>query len=264
MARNIVITGGKGGVGKTSVVAGLGVALARQGKRVCVIDADVGLNNLDVTLGTDGRIVYDVTDVVTNRCRARQALVEVSDCAGLCVLPSVKGEGAQAITGQALREIARTLGATFDFILIDCPAGIDHGFRRAVSAADEGIVVTTPHLPAVRDADKVVALLKAYEYASLGLVLNRVRGDMVLGGECLSPEQLSELLACPVIGVIPEDDEIALGASEGRALRQKTDCALAFSMLARVLTGEENNVFDVRKKYKGLFGSVKRRLRRIV
>jgi len=263
MARNIVITGGKGGVGKTSVVAGLGVALCRLGKRVCVLDADVGLNNLDVTLGTEGRIVYDVTDVVTNRCRPRQALVEVSDCAGLFVLPSVKGDR-EAITGQALREIARNLSATFDFILIDCPAGIDNGFRRAVSAADEGIVVTTPHLPAVRDADKVVSLLKAYEYASTGLVLNRVRGDLVLGGDSLSPEQLEELLACRVLGVIPEDDEIALGASDGRPLREGTDGARAFAMLARVVTGEDTAVFDVRKKYKGLFGPMKRRLRRIV
>ena len=185
MARVIVVTSGKGGVGKTTVTAGLGRALATKGKRVVLMDADLGLNNLDVVMDAESRVVYDILDVVENRCRPRQALVEDLVAPGLFIMPGASYDDGDKISGQNLRAIVNSLSQSFDYIFIDCPAGIEVGFHRAVSAADEALVVTTPHVSALRDADKVVAIIKSYKIKA-SLVVNRARGDMILGQEQLS------------------------------------------------------------------------------
>lgn len=210
--RNIVITSGKGGVGKTTVTATLGRKLASQGYKVVLIDGDVGLNNLDVVTGIESRVVYDIGDVLAGKCRAFQALVSDTE-SSMRVLPSCKDS--TLLTAQAFRGVVDGF-RDFDFVLIDCPAGIEHGFHRAVSSANEAIVVTTPSVSAIRDADKVISLLASYRLADVSLVVNRVRPDMVARGEMLGAGEIGSLLHTPPIGVIPEDDMITLYQQIGR------------------------------------------------
>ena len=234
--RKIVVTSGKGGVGKTTVTATLGRKLADAGMRVVLVDADVGLNNLDVAIGVESRVVYDVGDVLSGRCRLFQALVPDRE-SSLRVLPS-SGNG-ESISAQAFRGVVDAL-TDADIVLIDCPAGIENGFHRAVSAATEAIVVTTPSASAIRDADKVLSLLSGYRLDDVGLVVNRLRPDMVARGEMMSAADISRLLHTPAIGVIPEDDCITLYQQLGRvpdfALSEK-----AFGLLAsNVINGTKN------------------------
>ena len=244
MARVIVVTSGKGGVGKTTVTAGLGRALAKRGKRVVLMDADLGLNNLDVVLDAESRVVYDILDVVENRCRPRQALVEDLLVSGLYILPGASYDDGEKIGGQNLRAVIHALIPSFDFIFIDCPAGIEAGFHRAVAAADEALIVTTPHVSALRDADKVVAIVKSYGIKA-GLVINRARGDMILGQEQLGCEDISELLQLVPVGVLPEDDAINtyncfLTEENGRSEGDE-----AIGMLADNLLNGTTKLYDV-------------------
>lgn len=209
--RKIVITSGKGGVGKTTVTAALGRKLADMDYSVVLVDGDVGLNNLDVVVGIESRVVYDVADALAGKCRVSQALVDDRE-SRLKVLPSSKNTS--LVTVQAFRGLLNSL--TADFVLIDCPAGIEEGFHRAVSAADEALVVTTPSASAIRDADKVIALLSSYRLSDVGLIVNRVRTDMVARGEMLGASDIGRLLHLPPVGVIPEDDCITLYQQLGR------------------------------------------------
>lgn len=263
MAKVIVITSGKGGVGKTTVTAGLGRALANKGKRVVLMDADLGLNNLDVVLEAENRIVYDILDVVENRCRPKQALVEDSVVHGLFILPGASYDDGDKVRGQNLRAIINSLSPSFDYIFIDCPAGIEVGFHRAVAAADESIIVTTPHVSALRDADKVVEIIKSYKIKSR-LVINRARGDMILGQEQLSCEDISQLLNVPVIGVLPEDDAINTYNCFLRDEKRGSDGDIAIDILAENIICGSSKLFDVTKKYRGFFGGIKRSLKKIV
>ncbi len=210
--RKIVITSGKGGVGKTTVTATLGRKLADMKYRVALVDADVGLNNLDVVVGVENRVVYDIGDVLAGKCRAFQALITDSEST-MRVLPSTRDSS--SITAQAFRGVVDSL-SDFDFVLIDCPAGIENGFHRAVSSADEAIVVTTASVSAIRDADKVISLLHSYRLSDISLVVNRVRADMVDRGEMMSAGDISRLLHTSAVGVIPEDDCITLYQQLGR------------------------------------------------
>ena len=203
--RKIVITSGKGGVGKTTVTALLGRKLASYGHRVVLVDGDVGLNNLDVVMGVENKVVYDVSDVLDGRCRLHQALVTDGE-SGAMVLPSSSRK--LDMSPQAFRGVVSSLHC--DFVLIDCPAGIEEGFHRAVSSADEAIVVTTPSASAIRDANKVVSLLSTYKLKDVGLVVNRVRYDMVRRGEMLSSKEIGTLLHLGVVGAIPEDDHVTI------------------------------------------------------
>lgn len=209
MARKIVITSGKGGVGKTTVCCNLGVQLARLGYRVIVADLDFGLNNVDVVLGVENRAVYDVSDAVEGRCRARQVLSRHPEYPTLFTVSSNRVPD-RYVSPQAVRLILDTLSPQFDFILIDSPAGIDEGFHRAVSCAEEGIIVTTPHISAMRDADRVAGMLKSYRLSSVGLVVNLVRKDMARRGEILSPDEISQILRVPLSAVVPEEDKLYL------------------------------------------------------
>lgn len=221
------MTSGKGGVGKTTVTATLGRKLAAKGYRVALVDGDVGLNNLDVVTAIEKRVVYDISDVLQGKCRAFQALVQDS-ASSMKVLPSSKDSA--AITAAAFKSVVDSF-CEFDFVIIDCPAGIEHGFHRAVSAASEAIVVTTPSISSIRDADKVIGLLSSYKLSDVSLVVNRVRPDMVAKGEMIGAGEIGALLHVPPIGVIPEDDAITLYQQLGNvpdfALSDRAFCSLA-------------------------------------
>ena len=210
--RKLVVTSGKGGVGKTTITALLGRKLAMLGYKVVLVDGDVGLNNLDVVMGIEHKVVYDVSDVLDGRCKLSQALVVDSE-SGVSVLPSSSRK--LNVSPQAFRGIIDTMRGV-DFVIIDCPAGIDEGFHRAVSSANEAIVVTTPSASAIRDADKVRSLLSSYRLQDVSLVVNRVRYDMVRRGEMLSFKEIGNLLHLPVVGVIPEDDHVTIYQQLGR------------------------------------------------
>jgi septum site-determining protein MinD len=237
--RRIVITSGKGGVGKTTLTAGLGRCLARGGFRVVLVDGDVGLNNLDVVVGVDSRVVYDIADVLAGKCRLSQAYVQDPE-SSMRVLPSSSENS--LITAQAFRGLVDSM-TDFDFVIIDCPAGIERGFHRSVSAADEAIIVTTLAPSAIRDADKVAALLRSYKLADVSLVVNRVRGDMVAKGEMLHPLEAAKLLHTPIIGAVPEDDNITLYQQLGRipelAPSERSYISIAENLLAGTKTFEE-------------------------
>ncbi len=241
--RKIVITSGKGGVGKTTLTASLGARLSRMGYKVVLVDGDVGLNNLDVVTGIERRVVYDISDVLAGRCRAFQALVQDSE-SGMRIMPSCKESA--LLTAQAFRGVVDSF-CEFDFVLIDCPAGIEHGFHRAVSAADEGIVVTTPSVSAIRDADKVISLLKSYQLKEISLVVNRVRADMVAKGEMLGASEIGSLLRLFPIGVIPEDDMITVYQQLGLS-KVNQQSLKAYDILAKNVAQHSKIFIDVKPK----------------
>ena len=254
MARKIVVTSGKGGVGKTTVAVNLSAQLAKRGQRVVLCDVDFGLNNVDVCAGVENLVTYDVVDVIEGRCRAKQALVRHPDYANLYILTSSHAAPERYLSPQAVKVVLDGLAPLFDFIIIDCPAGIDEGFHRAVATADEAIVVTAPHISALRDADKVVTMLKSYQLTALSLVVNMVRGDLLLSRECLSPKEISELLRIPLLGVLPEEYAIYEGD-----LRNPHP---SFKFMAGNLLTGKKKLYDVTKKYSGFFGNVRRVLKR--
>ena len=254
MARKIVITSGKGGVGKTTIAANLSAQLAKKGQRVVLCDADFGLNNVDVTAGIEHLVTYDIVDVIEGRCRAKQALVRHPDCGNLYLLGSSHSAPERYISSQAVKVVLETLSAQFDFIIIDCPAGIDEGFHRAVATADEAIVVTTPHISALRDADKVITVLKSYQLSQLSVVLNMVRGDLLLSGDCLTPKEVTELLKTPLLGILPEEYSIL-----------KSDLSRphpAIKLLAANFVTGKRKLYDVTRKYSGVVGGIRRMLKR--
>ena len=209
MARKIVVTSGKGGVGKTTVSCNLAVQLAERGKRVIVCDLDFGLNNVDVVLGIEHLALYDVTDAIEGRCRPRQALIQHPKYPTLFALASNR-VSERYVSPQAVRLILDSLSPQFDYIIIDSPAGIEDGFHRAAACADEAVLVTTPHLSAMRDADRVAGILKSYRFNRVGLVVNLMRRDLVRRGEVLGPEEISRALGLPLYASIPEEDKFFL------------------------------------------------------
>ena len=252
MARKIVITSGKGGVGKTTVTANLGVQLAKNGYRVVVCDLDFGLNNIDVVLGVENLATFDVVDAVEGRCRPKQALVRHPRYPTLYSLASNRVSD-RYVSPQAVRLILDSLSPQFDFILIDSPAGIDDGFHRAVACAEEALLVTTPHISAMRDAARVATMLKGYRLARVGLVVNMVRSDLVKRGEILTPEEISESLKVPLTAIVPEEDRIFLD--------NVTDRFRAFRLLAGFYTGMRPMATQENQK-KGFWNGIMSALRR--
>ncbi len=241
-ARVVTVTSGKGGVGKTTIVANLGVALAMQGQRVVVIDADVGLRNLDMMLGLENRIVYDLVDVIEGRCRLRQALVHDKRLSELFLMPAAQTRDKSAVRPEDMVRICRELREHHDFILIDSPAGIEQGFRYATAPADEVLVVTNPEMAAVRDADRVIGLLEAEEKGPARLIINRIKPELVQRGEMLDVPDVLELLAIELIGIVPEEPSILISANRGQPLAFSVDSSLAgqaFHNIARRLRGED-------------------------
>ena len=216
MGEVIVITSGKGGVGKTTTSANLGCGLALAGKKVALVDADIGLRNLDVVMGLENRIVYDLVDVVEGKCRLKQALIKDKRYAGLYLLPAAQTRDKDAVSPEQMQKLCENLKEEeFDYIIIDCPAGIEQGFKNAIAGADRALVVTTPEVSAVRDADRIIGLLEANELSNPSLILNRVRPDMVDRGDMMSMDDVTEILAVDIIGVVPDDESIVVQTNKG-------------------------------------------------
>lgn len=248
-ARTITVTSGKGGVGKTTATANLAVALARLGRRVVCVDADIGLRNLDVVMGLENRIVYDLVDVVEGRCKLRQAMVKDKRVPDLYLLPAAQTRDKTAVSPQDMIALTNQLRADFDFIMIDSPAGIEWGFRNALAPADEVIVVTNPEAPAVRDADRIVGLIEAEERRiPTSLVINRAKLDMIRRGDMLSVDDVLEILSIRLLGVIPDDESIIISANRGIPLTlddDKNPAGDAFRDIARRITGEHVPLRDL-------------------
>lgn len=264
MARKIVITSGKGGVGKTTVTTNLGVMLSKLKLKVLILDVDFGLNNLDVVMGVENRVVYDVLDVLKGRCRAKQALIQDFFNPTLYVLPSVHSESCVDITSEELNFIISQIEGLFDYILIDCPAGIELGFYRAIKCATEAIVVTTPHISAIRDADKVLSILNSLKLTNVQVLVNRIRGDMVLDGEMFSVKTIKEFLKCEIVGVVPEDDSVSKALVLGGAVNENSVASEAFKIVANNLHNGTHQEYDCTKKYKGFFGIIRKKVKRLV
>lgn len=252
MARKIVITSGKGGVGKTTIAVRLGLCLAARGDRVVLADADVGLNNADVICGVENSVQFDLSDVIEGRCRAMQALVRHPESANFFILAS--GSPSRLISPQAMRLVLDGLAPRFDYVLIDSPAGIGSGFHRAAACAEEALVVTTPHISSLRDADKVTDVLRSYRLKKVELVVNMVRGDLVVDGDILSPDEIARILKIPLVGVVPQEDGVFLG-ERGCAGR-------AFKMLAGNIAKGTRKIYNVTGRYNGFFGSIRRNLKK--
>jgi septum site-determining protein MinD len=215
MNRVIVITSGKGGVGKTTVTANLGTALANLGHKVALVDADFGLRNLDLLLGLEQRIVYTSLDVLAGDCSLDKALVKDKRVPNLVLLPAAQNRTKEAITPGQMKELVEQLSTQYDYVLIDCPAGIEVGFRNAVVAAQEAIIVTTPEMSAVRDADRVVGLMESEQIKKIHLIVNRIRPEMVQLNQMISVEDILDLLVIPLLGMIPDDEKIIISTNCG-------------------------------------------------
>jgi septum site-determining protein MinD len=237
----LTITSGKGGVGKTTATANLGVGLAMLSKRVVTLDADIGLRNLDVVMGLENRIVYDLVDAVEGHCRLRQALIRDRRLSELYLLPAAQTRDKTAVSPEQMVELCDQLRPDFDFILIDSPAGIERGYRNAVAPADRVIIITTPEVSAVRDADRIVGLVEAGEKGPATLIINRLNPEMVRRGQMLSTEDVVELLAIDLLGIVPEDEEVIVSTNRGTpvALDGRAPSGQAFRNIAGRLIGQD-------------------------
>ena len=244
----ITVTSGKGGVGKTTITANLGVALALAGKRVVTIDADIGLRNLDVVMGLENRIVYDLVDVVEGRCRLRQATIRDKRLSELYLIPAAQTRDKTAISPGDMVRLCDQLRPNYDYVLVDSPAGIEQGFHNAVAPADEILVITTPEVAAVRDADRIIGLLEAKEKNTPQLIINRFKPDMVRRGDMLGTSDVIEVLAIELVGIVPEDEAIIISTNKGvpAALDEKALVGQAFRNIARRVMGEDVPFLNLR------------------
>lgn len=235
-----MVTSGKGGVGKTTSSANIGTALALLGKKVCLVDTDIGLRNLDVVMGLENRIIFDVVDVASGNARLEQALIKDKRFEHLALLPAAQTKDKLSLSVDAIRVIVRRLKEQFDYVLIDCPAGIEHGFRVAIAAADQAIVVTTPEQAAVRDADRVIGLLEAEKIQSPKLVINRIRANMVRSGEMLDIDDIVNILSIDLLGIVPDDEAVIRMANQGEptVLHADSRASLAYRNIARRILGD--------------------------
>ncbi|WP_018131538.1 septum site-determining protein MinD [Effusibacillus pohliae] len=262
MGESIVVTSGKGGVGKTSTSANVGTALALSGKKVCLVDADIGLRNLDVVLGLENRIIYDIVDVVNGSCRLEQALIKDKRFEHLFLLPASQTKDKTALVPESVKQIVAELKEKFDFVIIDCPAGIEQGFQLAIAGADRAIVVTTPENTAVRDADRVIGLLEKAKIHGPKLVINRIRPQMVRQGDMLDIDEIVAILAIDLLGVVPDDECVISGSNHGEpvVLNPSSKAAIAYRNIARRILGDSvplMNLYDnpgFFSKFKKLIG----------
>ena len=234
MSEVIVITSGKGGVGKTTSTANIGTGLAKLGKSVVMIDTDIGLRNLDVVMGLENRIVYNLVDVVEGNCRMKQALIKDKRYPNLSLLPSAQTRDKTAVTPEQMVKLIDELKPEFDYILLDCPAGIEQGFKNAIAAADRALIVTTPEVSAIRDADRIIGLLEANDIHKINLIVNRLRMDMVKRGDMMSIEDVIDILAIDLIGAVPDDEHIVIATNQGEPL-----AGTAYMNICKRIMGEE-------------------------
>ena len=241
MGEVIVITSGKGGVGKTTTTANLGTGIALQGKKVVLVDTDIGLRNLDVVMGLENRIVYDLVDVIEGTCRAKQAIIKDKRYEGLYLLPAAQTRDKTSVKPQQMLKLCEELKQEFDYILVDCPAGIEQGFKNAIAGADRALVITTPEVSAVRDADRIIGLLEANELRDPRLIVNRVRPDMVKRGDMMSIEDIVDILAIDLIGVVPDDEKIIISTNRGEpaVTDPKALAGEAYRNITKRIMGEE-------------------------
>lgn len=249
MCEVIVITSGKGGVGKTTTTANVGCALAMLGKKVVLIDTDIGLRNLDVVMGLENRIVYNLVDVIKGSCRLKQALIKDKRHPTLYLIPSAQTCDKTAVTPQQMKKLTDGLREDFDYILLDCPAGIEQGFQNAIAGADRAIVVTTPEVSAIRDADRIIGLLKNAQMPKIELLINRVRMDMVKRGDMMSLKDVCEILPVPLIGAVPDDENIVISTNQGEPLSGLDSLSgQAYQNICRRINGEKLPIMDLGQK----------------
>ena len=258
MGEVIVITSGKGGVGKTTTTANLGAALALQGKKVVLVDTDIGLRNLDVVMGLENRIVYDIVDIVEEKCKLRQALIKDKRFKELFLLPAAQTRDKSAVNEEQMKELTKTLKEEFDYIIIDCPAGIEQGFKNAIAGADRAVVVTTAEISAIRDADRIIGLLEASEIKNPELVINRLRPNMVKKGEMMDVDDIVDLLSIDLIGVVPDDEYIITQTNKGEPVVQnkKAPSGRAYMEIARRILGD-NIEISIPGKQKSFLDKIK-------
>jgi len=262
MSEVIVVTSGKGGVGKTTASANIGTGLAVLGKKVALVDADIGLRNLDVIMGLENRIVYDLIDVVEGTCRLKQALIKDKRFPNLFLLPAAQTKDKDAVSVEQMKKLCDQLRDEFDYVIIDCPAGIEHGFRNAVAGAERAIVVTTPEVSAVRDADRIIGILEASELRNPVLILNRIRPEMVKRGDMMTLDDVTDILAIDVLGIVPDDESIVICANRGEpsVLDENSKAGQAFRNISRRLTGEDVPLMNLAIDT-GFWGKIKRALK---
>jgi septum site-determining protein MinD len=264
MTRIIVITSGKGGVGKTTSTANLGMALAQRNHKVVVVDADFGLRNLDLLLGLENRIVYTAVEVLAGECRLEQALVKDKRQPNLALLPAAQNRTKDAVNPDQMRQIVGELAKLYEFVLIDSPAGIEMGFQNAIAAATEALIVTTPEIAAVRDADRVVGLLEANDIKNISLIVNRLRPTMVEEDKMMSVKDVQEILAIPLMGVVPDDERVIVSTNRGEPLvlaEQISLAGTAFSNIAQRLEGKKVPFLDLTPPADDLFARIRRLFR---
>jgi len=256
MSEVIVITSGKGGVGKTTTTANVGTGLAQLDKKVVLIDTDIGLRNLDVVMGLENRIVYNLVDVIEGNCRIKQALIKDKKYPNLFLLPSAQTRDKTSVNPEQMKKLIDDLRADFDFILLDCPAGIEQGFQNAIAGADRALIVTTPEVSAIRDADRIIGLLEANEIGRTELIVNRLRMDMVKRGDMMSVKDVCEILSINLIGAVPDDEQIVISTNQGEPLVGTSSLAgRAFENICHRLLGEEVPFLDLNIK-EGFFSKL--------
>lgn len=248
MSEVIVVTSGKGGVGKTTATANLGTGLAKLNKKVVMIDTDIGLRNLDVVMGLENRIVYNLVDVIEGNCRRKQALIRDKRYPNLYLLPSAQTRDKTAVTPEQMKKLTDDLREYFDYILLDCPAGIEQGFKNAIAGADRAIVVTTPEVSAIRDADRIIGLLEANDIKKIELLINRLRMDMIRRGDMMSVDDVVEILAANLAGAVPDDENVVISTNQGEPLAgDETRAGQAFLNICRRITGEAVPLMDLNR-----------------
>ena len=258
MSEVIVITSGKGGVGKTTTVANLGTALSLENKKTVVVDADIGLRNLDVVMGLENRIVYDIVDVVEGTCKLKQALIKDKRFENLYLLPAAQTRDKNAVSVEQMSQLCEKLKESFDYIIIDCPAGIEQGFKNAIAGADRAIVVTNAEISSIRDADRIIGLLEASEIKNPELIVNRLRPNMVKKGEMMDVDDIVDLLSINLLGVVPDDEFIITQTNKGEpaVINKKAPSGKAYLEIARRILGENIEV-TIPGRDEGFFTKIK-------
>lgn len=258
MGEAIVITSGKGGVGKTTTSANLGTALALSGKKVCLVDTDIGLRNLDVLMGLENRIIYDLVDVAEERCKLKQALIKDKRFECLYLLPAAQTKDKSSITPEQVKKIVQELKQDYDYVIIDCPAGIEQGFKNAIAGADKSIVVTNPETASMRDADRIIGLLEQEEMEPPKLIVNRLRNHLAKNGDMLDVDEIVSVLSIELLGVVIDDENVIKAANKGEpvALQPDSKASIAYRNIARRILGESVPLLSLEED-KGFFGKIK-------
>lgn len=260
MGEVIVVTSGKGGVGKTTTTANIGAGLSELNHKTVIVDTDLGLRNLDVVMGMENLIVYNLVDVIEGKCRLKQALIRDRRYENLYLLPSAQTKDKSAVSPEQVRKLTEELKEEFDYVLIDCPAGIEQGFQNAIAGAERAFVVTTPEVSAIRDADRIIGLLEKRGLRNNELLINRIRVDMVKKGDMMSVDDVTEILSIPLLGVIPDDGQVVIGTNQGvPVIGSNSPAGMAYRNICRRICGEEvpfpdmNHMHSWRQRLAGIF-----------